>query len=331
MNSISDEIWNALRKKTFFVTGSTGLIGASLINTLAQADEELNLDLHVIALARDAEKAKRKLADSSCITTILGGVEHLPEISEDIDYIVHAASITASKSFVANPVEVIETSINGTSSVLKLAREKQIEGFVYLSSMEVYGYPERGHKVTEDEVGAFDVTAARNCYPLSKIMCENLCMSFFHEYDVPVKIVRLTQTFGPGVEYDDGRVFAEFARCAIEGKNIVLKTKGETERSYLYTQDAVTSLLAVLLNGKAGEIYNAANEATYCSIAQMAELVADMSGIRVEFDLQETANLGYANTLYMDLDTFKLQKLGWGASFDLHDMFETLIADMRRQ
>ena len=76
---------------------------------------------------------------------------------------------------------------------------------------------------------------------------------------MPTRIVRLTQTFGTGVSYNDGRVFAEFARCVIEQRDIILKTKGETKRSYLYTADAVTAILTVLLNGETGAAYNAAN------------------------------------------------------------------------
>ena len=82
-------------------------------------------------------------------------------------------------------------------------------------------------------------------------------------------------------------LFAEFARCAIEKRNIVLKTKGETERCYLDISDAVSAILTVLLNGKIGEIYTAANEETYCSIYEMAKLVAEMNGIDVEIKEQD--------------------------------------------
>lgn len=81
-------------------------------------------------------------------------------------------------------------------------------------------------------------------------MIECMCVSYGSEYGVPVKIVRLSQTFGPGVSYEDGRVFAQFARAAIENKNIVLKTKGETYRNYCYTRDAVIGILCVLLKEK---------------------------------------------------------------------------------
>ena len=171
----------------------------------------------------------------------------------------------------------------------------------------------------------------RNSYPIGKIASENLCCGYAKEYGVPAMSIRLTQTFGAGVNYNDTRVFAYFARCVKEKTNIVLKTRGETERCYLYTTDAATAILTVLLNGKAGEIYNAADEGTYCSIAEMAEQVAKSGGIKVVYDIQDTAVNGFPDTLYMDLDTTKLQKLGWcplGGGRRLIDMYKIMIASL---
>ena len=133
------------------------------------------------------------------------------------------------------------------------------------------------------------------------------------------------------MEYNDTRVFAEFARCAIEKRNIVLKTKGETKRSYLYTEDAVSAIFTVLLYGKNGEAYTAANEDTFCSIYEMAQLVAGLSGIDVEIKEQDVSKIGYANTLYMDLDTSKLRSLGWKAKVGLKESYERLIQSMNSE
>lgn len=81
-------------------------------------------------------------------------------------------------------------------------------------------------------------------------MVECICKAYSVQYRLPINIVRLTQTFGPGVEYNDGRVFAEFARCLVEHRDIILHTKGETKRNYLYTADAVRAILIVLLRVK---------------------------------------------------------------------------------
>lgn len=323
--------WEKLSGKTVLITGATGLIGRTLVYGLHRANKIHGLNMRVLALVRDRARAEERfkliMADDM-LALVVGSVENMPVISESVDYIVHGASQTASREFVNHPVETLQTTLNGTMNLLQVAKDKDVKGFVYLSSMEVYGYPEKGHKVAEDEIGRFEPQNMRNSYPIGKIVSENLCCGYAKEYGIPAMSIRLTQTFGAGVNYNDTRVFAYFARCVKEKTNIVLKTKGETERCYLYTTDAATAILTVLLNGEAGEIYNAADESTYCSIAEMAEQVAESAGIEVVYDIQDTVANGFPDTLYMDLDTSKLQKLGWcplGGGKKLIEMYRRMI------
>ena len=311
-------MFDYLKNKSVFITGATGLIGSTLVKALLKENQKNNLNLTVIALIRNQEKAdlifRNHLgADEICsLRYVMGTVESLPQIDLPIDYIVHAASNTSSRAFVDNPVEVVNTAVEGTCNVLNLAKKKNIKKMVYLSTMEVYGYPKRGHKVTEKEIGALSPLSVRNSYPLSKILCENLCVDYANEYNLPVVIARLTQTFGPGVDIEhDQRIFAYFARCIINKEDIILKTKGETERCYLYTEDAVSAILKLLEKGKIGEAYTVADPNTYCSIADMAEVIAKYAGVKVGYELQDSNSSGFANTLYMNLDTSKMELLGW--------------------
>lgn len=312
--------WEKFHGASFFITGATGLIGFTLVGALLHADKKFNLGLKITALARDKSRAEERFSDfkdsfGTSLAFAVGTAEELHGVSGAVDYIIHGASPTASRFFVQNPVETITTAFEGTKNTLHLAKEKNAKSFVYLSSMEMYGFPPKGHKVTENDVGSFSPFDVRNSYPISKIMCENLCRSYFEEYGVRAKIIRLTQTFGPGVIHDDNRIFAYFGRCAETKTDIVLKTKGETERSYLYTADAATAILSVLQNSADGEAYNAADESTYCSIAQMAQKIASRAGVNVCYDIQPAGRNGYPETLYMDLDTQKLRSLGWKPEF----------------
>lgn len=325
--------WEKLENRTILITGATGLIGSEIVNILAYMNAIRNLNISIVLVVRDKRKAKEKFKEirkKDILKYIEGSMENFPEIPGNVDYIIHGASQTQSIEFVNHPIETIDIAIKGTSALLNLAREKKVKSFIYLSSMEVYGYPEKGHKVAENEIGAFTPLNLRNSYPISKIMCETMCCAFEKEYGVPAKIVRLTQTFGAGVKYNDARIFAYFGRCVKEKKNIVLKTKGETERSYLYTTDAVTAILTILLKGMPGMAYNAADEKTYCSIAEMAEMVAEEENINVIYEIQDSASNGYADTLYMNLDTSRLKDLGWKSIMNLNitGMFKRMVDEM---
>lgn len=317
--------WERFRDRTILISGATGLIGTTISNALVFANRERRLGLRIIGVVRNEERARERL--DSEVQIHAAPLDEKLVINGSVDFIIHAASPTSSSFFVNQPVETIKIAVSSTINLLELAREKKVEGFVYLSSMEVYGHPEKGHDVKESEVAGFDPTVVRNCYPQSKLICEMLCKAYQNEYDVPTKIVRLTQTFGPGVEYDDSRVFAEFMRCAIEKKDIVLHTSGRTERCYLYTAEAVTAILTVLTRGRTGEAYTAANRDTYCSILDMANMVASEAAhgeIEVLTEIDEIER-GYASVLYMKLDTSKIEKLGWKASVGLPDMYMNMI------
>lgn len=322
--------FDSLNGKNILVTGATGLIGKTLVLSILQNTKSANVIAHV----RNKEKAEAiffNVPYRERLSFLVSDIKEKIQKNEPIHYIIHAASETSSKVFVENPVETIETAITGTRNVLEFAREKNVESLVYLSTMEVYGTPATDGKILETQGTTLNTMEIRSSYPESKRLCESLCKAYASEYSVPVKVIRLTQTFGPGVSYHDGRVFAEFARCVIEKRNIVLKTKGETKRNYLYTADAVSAILAVLLKGNVGEAYNAANEETYCSIYEMAHLVAEecaKNEIQVVVQEQDISKFGYAPVLKMNLDVSKLKQLGWIANYTLKEMFVRMIAEM---
>lgn len=221
--------WGKLKNKTILITGATGLIGSTIINSLLYYSYKNDFPLKVLGLVRDIDKSQKmfenQLNQCDNLSFISGDVCNCLDIPENVDYIIHTACPTRSKFFVENPVETIETIVNGTNNILKLAKEKQISGFVYLSSMEVYGTPETDEKISELHSTNLDVMSVRTSYPEAKRMAECLCASYSSQYRLPIKVIRLTQTFGPGVTYNDTRVFAEFARCAIEKKILFLKQK----------------------------------------------------------------------------------------------------------
>lgn len=324
--------WDAFQGKTVAITGVTGIVGGLLVRVLARHNQISDSDITIIGLARRAEVAKASFAN-------LPGVliqhwdatsgETLPD-ADDVDYIIHCASITASAMFLSNPVETILTTVEGTRSLLEYCRGHRSR-FCYVSSMEVYGTG-ADHELTEEAGGAMDSMRLRNCYPEAKQLAEALCAAYAAEYGVGACVARLAQTFGTGVPKTDNRVFAQFAKSCLNGENITLLTDGLKRNMYVATADAATALLLLAAKGQAGESYNVANPETYCSIRQMAQAVAERYGegkVEVSYvdDPEAARKYPKGGDIRMNID--KLRGLGWEPTSSLMDMYAQLINEWR--
>lgn len=326
--------WDKLRNTNILVTGATGLIGYTLIHTLIFVNQQKKLNLNIYALVRNIDKARDRFdfaLQFGSLHFLEGTVESMPFIDAKIDYIIHGASPTASVYFIEKPVETVKTSVLGTMNMLELAKQQKAKSFVYLSSMEIYGAPHTENKLSEADVDYMNPLLLRNCYPEGKRMCENLCVAYNEEYGVPARIIRLAQTFGSGVDRNDGRVFAEFARCAMDNKDIILLTSGTSKRCYLYTMDAVSAILFVLLKGNNATAYNAGNEDTYCSILEMANFVCEniaKSKITVKITENSDKSKKFSPSHFYNLDTARLQELGWKPTANLEEMYRKMMTAM---
>ena len=196
--------------------------------------------------------------------------------------------------------------------------------------MEVYG--EIPHEtVKEEDFGLLNWMNLRSSYPQSKRLAETLCLSYCSEYGVPVKIVRPTLTFGPGVSKEDNRVFAQFARAVINKTDITLLTKGGTKRDYLYTADAVKGILTILLSGKNGEAYNLSNQDSYCTILEMAQMCCGLANneISVKFDLDPEKSKCYPKEQKIQLNNSKYQALNNSSKTSIKDIYIKLISYLK--
>ncbi len=321
------------KNSSFFITGATGLVGSLLAKALLFCNKEKGLNIKVNALVRNLEKAKALFADDlddNALSFVIADLEKDEiDFEGSCDYIVHAAAITTSKTMVSNPVETIMTAVYGTDKVLSLAKNKRSKKVVYISSMEVYGQPDTSGKTTENDLGYIDITKVRSCYPEGKRICECLCTAYASQYDLDICVARLAQTFGAGTLPGENRVFAQFARSAMEGKDIVLHTTGESEGNYVYTADAVKAILLLLLKGERNKSYNVVNETTHTTIKAMAEMVAEKIAngkIKAVIDIPEdAAKLGYAPPVKMTLSGERLRNIGWDPIVDLPEAYERLI------
>ena len=292
--------------KSVLVTGSTGLIGSACVRRFA-AD-----GFRVLAAARSVAKAE----------AMFGGMESVEVVRWDVtqpagfeigavDYLIHAASETSSRAFVEDPSGIRRVIVEGTRNVLDFARWTQVKSMVYLSTFEVM----------------LGLTGVRASYPDAKLAAEELCRAS----GINVSIARLAQTFGEGVRYDDGRVFAEFARAILEKRDIVLKTEGTTARCYCYLGDAIEAIRVLLEKGVRGEAYLVANEDTYCTIREMAEMLIAAhpeSGSKLVIDTAGAESRGFAPPFQMKLDSSPLRALSWQPKVGLIEMYDRMMTGM---
>ena len=199
---------------------------------------------------------------------------------------------------------------------------------VYISSMEYYGQVSDNYEnVTEDKLGYIDLSKVRSCYPESKRVCEALCNAYATQYGLEVCSARLAQTFGAGVPISDNRVFAQFAKSAVNKTDIILHTTGQSEGNYCYTADAAYGIFILLQKGEKGQGYNVANN--HSTILNMAKMVAEKLGdgqIKAEVHIPENlASLGYAPDVKIKLNSDKLKALGWQPKVDLENMFKRMV------
>lgn len=326
--------WDKLNGKTVFITGATGFIGSFIIYSLMQRVIDNSADISVLAMVRNGEKAKAKFADYmhlGKIKFVVGDVTQPVNTDEKCDYIIHCASNAAPDMYASDPVGTMQINFFGTSNLLDYAKKCNVEKFLYVSTIEVYGKTENLETIGEEDFGFISSSNVRSCYPESKKCCENLTVCYGKQYDIDVSIGRLSYIYGAGMSKTDSKVCALFARKVAAGEDIVLKSTGEQLRSYTYVSDAITALLTVLLDGKNGEAYNIASSTSRITIADMAKKYCSLfpqKNCKVKFDLPSDYEKGafsfIANAV---LDSSKLEALGWQSEVSLDDGLTYAVLD----
>ena len=246
--------------KTVFITGGTGFIGTYMIMAL------LKQNATIICYGRNVSKIQEKFGDSVIAASDFNYT--------GIDYVIHAACPTQSSTLWQNPVEVIDTIYSLTKASLDMAKKNHAR-YIFLSSMEVYDGLDG--KIDETNTASFNLSNSRTSYPLGKQTAELMVNSYHTEYGVDTCVLRLSNIFGPGLPYEDNRLFNYLIKCCIENRDVVLKTTGEKLHNSCYINDAV-NLIIKLLQTATNETYNITNE-DYCfSINDLAAKTIDILG-----------------------------------------------------
>ena len=337
IGSYRDDILNIFQKDLPFgklsgcnilVTGATGLIGGCLVETLMLNPSR---DYVVYACGRNFERAKKRFAEffkDASFHFFQHDVTKPLTAEVDFDYIIHAASNASPNFFANSPVEVMKSNLYGVTNLMDYGLVHGLKRFLYVSSGEVYGEGD-GRVFTEDYSGYVDPTSPRSCYPSAKRAAETLCISYAAEYGVDVVIARPCHVYGPYFTESDNRVYAQFIRNVLNDEDIVLKSTGEQYRSWCYVVDCVSALFHILLKGDCGQAYNIADNSSNITIKELAQLIADLGGRGVVFEIpEEVEKKGYNVVKQSVFSTHKIEGLGWKVSPKMGDNIESSIREM---
>lgn len=313
----TDLPWDKLHNKTILLSGATGLLGSFLVDVLMQKNTK-GLNCTVYALGRSRQKAEKRfsqwLGNRNLIFLPCDVNKPFAEApAETVDYVLHLASNTHPMQYSTDPIGTISTNIIGLQNMLEFAVSHKAARFAYASSNEVYGENRGDVDLFEESYcGYIDSNTLRAGYPESKRCGEALCQAYKAQKGLDVVIPRFTRSYGPTMQFSDTKAISQFIRKAISGEDIVLKSAGTQNYSYTYMADAVYGFLTIVLNGKDGEAYNIADEASNITLRDLANAISGEVGTKVIIDTPSSIEAaGYSRATKALLDGNKLKGLGW--------------------
>lgn len=269
-----------LEGKTLLISGGSGFLGSYINKTIQQLNSYvLKKPCKVISIdnyitGSDKNNFLGQIDDKN-FEFIFHDIRLPILIKKDVDFIIHAAGLASPYYYQKWPLETIESAVVGAKNLLELARMKKVESFFFFSSSEIYGDPDSKHVPTpETYAGHVSSVGPRACYDESKRLTETLCQVYHQQFNVPTKVVRPFNIYGPGMKIKDYRVIPTFISRGITDKVLPVHAGGKQTRTFCYISDALVGFFKVLLSGKSGEVYNVGNEKPEVTMMQLANLIA---------------------------------------------------------
>ncbi len=305
--------------KRVLVTGGAGFLGSHLCDRLiADGHEVICLD--------------------NLFTGSKGNIQHLlthPHfqfVKHDVqqpffakvDWIFNLACPASPKHYQFDPVATVRTNVIGMANLLELAKEVGAR-ILQASTSEVYGDP-LVHPQTEAYWGNVDPISRRACYDEGKRCAETLCFDYHREHGVDIRVIRIFNTYGPRMAFDDGRVVSNFVLQALRGEDLTMYGDGSYTRSFQYVDDLIEGMVRMIqTDGFTGPV-NLGNPHEF-TIKQLAELVRELTGT--------SSGLTYLSPVDHDPKqrqadiTLAKERLGWEPRIELREGLRRIIEDFR--
>lgn len=271
--------------KTFLITGAGGFLGKYMVLLLKYLNDHV-LHHKTSAILLDnfiIGYDQQFIPDNDHLVFEKHNVIQPYRTDRHVDYIIHTAGIASPVYYTKFPIETMDVGTVGTRNMLELARDKKVKSFLFTSSSEVYGDPDPAHVPTKETYhGNVSTTGHRACYDESKRFGETMCMTFWRVFNVPVKIVRPFNVYGPGIRPDDFRVLPNFIEHALRKEPLPIHGDGRNTRSFCYISDAIETIFKLLFSEADGECFNIGNPGPEISVSDLAKLVTELIPYPVE-------------------------------------------------
>lgn len=277
--------------KTILISGGGGFLGKYIVGSLCHLNDTVfSRPCRIISVDNyitGSHHPHFNYRGRPEVLEVWADVTHPLPVREDIHYIIHAAGLASPVYYKKYPLETIESAVSGAKNLLELGRRnKNLEGFLFFSSSEIYGDPDPAAVPTPETYHGFvSSVGPRACYDESKRLGETLSIIYNEQFNLPTKIVRPFNVFGPGMSHNDRRVLPMFTYMALNKKTIPVHGDGLQTRTFCYITDAIDGFLRVLLKGASGHVYNIGNDTNEISMKDLAALVVSLEGNGASYEL----------------------------------------------
>ena len=284
--------------KTFLITGAFGFLGRYMVHLLHHLNQEYLQDkAKALLLDNFVTGYQQRIVSDEHLAFVRHDVIKPFQTDSKIDYIIHAAGIASPAYYTKFPIETMDVGTVGTRNMLELARQKNVKSFIFMSSSEVYGDPDPAHVPTqEDYHGNVSVSGPRSCYDESKRFGETMCSAYWRVYNVPVKIIRPFNVYGPGIRPDDYRVLPNFIEHALRKEPLPVHGAGNNTRSFCYINDEIEAIFKILFSTHNGEAFNVGNPTPEISVKELAQRVAAAMPFKASVISIDPPHAVYANS-----------------------------------
>ncbi len=325
--SWSLDMLEELKNKKIFIAGGTGFLGTWVAEfiTYLNDNHQFNVSLTILARNIDSFKNDKKhLTERKDIEFISKDIRNLNELSNDVSFIIHAASSPDNRIHVSNPIDTISIITKGTDNLIDSAfKLPDLKKILYVSSGQIYGRSIPSNKlISESDFGPMDCNKVNSIYSEAKRLAEATCCAYVSQYKLPIVIARPFSFIGPYQSLSKPWAINNFINEALNKKNIRIIGNGEPIRSYMYPADMVVWILKILASGKRNTSYNVGSPYGI-SLKNVAEKIVQFTDSKVDIDIKYNND---DSSLYVPDISLCQNDLGLKINYDVEETIRRAIS-----